>query len=67
MPVEQYALIYIAKRYEGMLRQLMDAEEFSRFVTDVAREAFMGEIERMAPSDFKDFCLQNFEKITGAV
>ncbi len=56
---------YVVKRYEEKLKELMGKEEFSKFSNDVAKEMFRSEIEGMAPSDFRDFCLENFGKIVG--
>ena len=50
--------------YERKLRMLMGEDEFSKFSAKVAREIFKKEIDRMPDGDFKDFCKQNFERIT---
>ena len=55
----------ILKRYEDKLKELMSSEEFNRFSTEIAKELFKADIDSMAQSDFKDFCVQNFDRITG--
>lgn len=59
-------ILHIMNRYEQKLIELMGAEDFAKFSTEVAKEAFRSELEGMAPGDFKDFCLKNFDKITGS-
>lgn len=58
-------LEYMLKRYEEKLEELIGTEELDKLATEIARGAFRAEIEAMAPSGFRDFCLENFEKITG--
>ena len=58
-------ILHIMNRYEQKLIELMGKDDFAKFSTTVAKEAFRSEIEDMAPGDFKDFCLKNFDKITG--
>ena len=63
MPDKQ--TLYIMNRLEQKLMELMGKEEYGKFSTEVAKEAFRIELNGMADGDFKDFCLDNFDKITG--
>lgn len=56
--------LYVMNEYEKKLKELMGEKEFEDFVTNVAKEAFREEIKGMADGAFKDFCLENFDKIT---
>ena len=58
-------LLFITKRYEQKLLELMGEDEFGKFVNKVAKETFINTIEEMEPSDFKDFCQANLGKILG--
>lgn len=58
-------LEYMLKRYEEKLEELLGEEELDKLATEIARGAFRARIEAMPPSGFRDFCLENFEKITG--
>ena len=55
--------IYILMEYEKKLKELMTEKEYKEFVMKVAKEGFKKEIEGMADSEFKDFCMENFEEI----
>lgn len=57
-------LTYYLERYEEKLKRLMSKKDYARFVEEVAKEGFRKEIEGMAESDFKDFVLGNFDRIT---
>ena len=50
--------------YEKELRKLMGEDAFLKFSAKVARQIFKNEIKRMPDGDFKDFCMENFERIT---
>ena len=50
--------------YEEKLKELMTQVEFKTFSTEVAKKVFRAEIEGMKDGDFKDFCIDNFDKIT---
>lgn len=51
--------------YEEKLKELMTQVEFKTFSVEVAKKVFRAEIEGMKDGDFKDFCIDNFDKITG--
>lgn len=38
---------------------------FISYSHEIAKETFMREVDNMGDSDFKDFCINNFEQITG--
>jgi hypothetical protein len=51
--------------YEAKLIELMGEDAFFKFSTQIAKELFADSIMGMADSDFKNFCLDNFDAITG--
>ena len=55
----------VCKLYEEKLKSLMKKGEFERYVTSIARDMFLEDINNMADSEFKDFCINNFGLITG--
>lgn len=59
------AILYIMRRMEAKLQDLMSEEEYMDFNKEIAMEAFRMEIEDMADSEFKDFVLEHFDEITG--
>ena len=61
--MSEKCLLYIINAYEKKLKELM-GEEFVEFTKEVAKEAFKEEIDGMAESNFKNFCLENFDMIT---
>ena len=52
-----------AMSYEKKLKQIMTAEDFDNFSTDLAKVMFRQEIEGMADSDFKKFAMENMDWI----
>ena len=60
-------LSMMLKRFEEKLKELMGEEEYAKFSTEVAKEAFFAELTDMPEGDFKDFCLDNFNMITGGL
>lgn len=56
----------ISMAYEKKLIELMGAEAFREFSTEIAREMFADEICAMPESDFKESILENFDAITGS-
>lgn len=57
--------LYIIDIYEKKLKELMGEDEYHKFIIAVSKDGFREEIEGMADSEFKDFCLKNFDMITG--
>ena len=51
--------------YEEKLKELMTQVEVKTFSVEVAKKVFRAEIEGMKDGDFKDFCIDNFDNITG--
>ena len=56
--------IYMIRKCEEKLRELMGAEEYSKFAAEIARGAFKAEIDSMESCDFKDFVQSHFDEIT---
>lgn len=52
-----------AMNCEKKLKQIMTAEDFDNFSTDLAKVVFRQEIEGMADSNFKKFVLENMDWI----
>jgi len=61
------SLKFMMNRMDEKLRELMTKEEYTEFSRQIAKESFRIELESMADGDFKDFCLENFDTITGEV
>ncbi len=62
---DEEMLAFICKEYEKKLHELMPEEEYIAFITATAKKGFRQEIENMADSDFKEFCLDRFDFIVG--
>ena len=56
--------MYVIDEYEKKLKEIMGEKEYHKFAEKVAKEGFKKEVEGMVASDFKKFCLDNFDKIT---
>ena len=61
---EKYYM-FVIKKYEEKLRELMSEADFEKFVVSVAQADFEQEVKNMTESDFKDFCLENMDMIFG--
>ncbi len=59
------ALLYMLKRYEDKLNELIGKEKSKQFAIMISQDAIRHEVECMEPGDFKAFCLQNIDKILG--
>ena len=55
----------LCKSYEEKLKSLMTKDAYERYVTSIARDMFLEDINNMADSKFKNFCIDNFGLITG--
>lgn len=55
----------LCKSYEEKLKSLMSKDAYERYVTSIARDMFLEDINNMSDSKFKDFCIDNFDLITG--
>lgn len=62
--MSEKAILYIMKRMEAKLQDLLTEEEYSKFSWDVAKEAFRIDVKDMADGEFKTFVLENFDLIT---
>ena len=51
--------------YDEKLKEVMTAKDYLAFVEEKAKELFKEEIEEMAESEFKTFCIDYFDEITG--
>lgn len=49
---------------EAKLIELMGKTEYSIWSKELAKKCYMQEIESMPNSEFKQFCIDNFEVIT---
>lgn len=58
------AMKLTARLYEAKLKELMTQVEFKTFSTEVAKKVFKNGVQNMPNGDFKNFCLDNFDKIT---
>ena len=58
-------ILKTCKVYEAKLIELMGKDAFFEFSIQIAKELFADSIMGMADSDFKEFCLDNFDAITG--
>lgn len=50
--------------YDNKLQELMSASDYRTWSTNVARDMFKAQIDRMDEGEFKDFCKKRFEEIT---
>lgn len=57
--------LFLMRKMEEKLIELMGAEEYKKFATEIAREGFRQEIDGMADGEFKDFVKDHFDQITG--
>lgn len=56
--------IRTCKEMENLLIQYMGEEAYHKWSTGLAKELFAAELNDMEDSDFKQFCIENFENIT---
>ena len=56
--------MFVMKKMEEKLIELMGQEAYSKFSVEIAREGFRHEIDGMEDSDFKNFIMENFDEIT---
>lgn len=55
---------YLLRKYEEKLKTLMPEDECRAFMKETAKEAFKVGLEGVGDSEFKRFCLKNFDEIT---
>ena len=56
---------YKMRKMENKLTELMGKEDYGKWSREVAVEAFRRDVEKWPDGEFKQFCLDNFEIITG--
>ena len=54
---------FISLEYEKKLMELMTAKDFEEFSEVIGKELFKQELDMMQNEEFKQFCMDNFEKI----
>ena len=54
----------IIREYENKLKELMSEKEFAKFAKEVAKKSFKADVDSMEDGEFKNFVLDNFNKIT---
>ena len=64
MTGKEIAYEYMIGKCEEKLRELMGAEEYSKFAAEIARGAFKAEIESAPDGVFKDFVLSHLSELT---
>lgn len=57
----------VIKRLEAKLQELMGKDEAVAFIKQTCNEAFQIEIESLEDGGFKQFCLENLDKIINGV
>lgn len=57
----------ISVEYEKKLKEVMGKEAFYEWATWLGKELWRRQVERMPDSEFKQFTLDNFDKITAEV
>jgi len=58
---------FVIAEYERELKKHMTEEAYGEFAERVAKEGFRMEVLGMADGDFKNFCIDNIDFITGDV
>lgn len=64
--VDKDTLGFIVDKHEKELKKRMTPEEYQSYSEDIAKHLFTDWVSSMPNSDFKQFCLDNFEIITGS-
>ena len=58
------AMLYIIGAMEEKLMELLGEKGYGEFAVEVARKAFINDIERMDDGEFKQFVLDGLNEIT---
>lgn len=53
-----------AMKQDEKLKEIMTAKDYAEWKTEVGKELFRRQVEDMEDGDFKNFCLENWDKIT---
>ena len=64
MNISEAAVNYLIQRYSEKVKELMTEEEYTAWSVDVAKGMLFVDLEACPDSDFKDFVLKYWEKIT---
>lgn len=64
--VDKDILGFVIEKHEKELKKRMTPEEFDKYSEDIAKHLFTDWVSNIPNSDFKQFCLDNFEIITGS-
>ncbi len=54
---------FISIEYENKLKELMTAKDFDTFSEQLAEELFKQNIDMLEDEEFKEFCIDNFERL----
>lgn len=55
----------LLRTMEELLRDMLGEEKYNEFSEQVAITAYRRQVERMPEGEFKDFCREHMEEITG--
>lgn len=55
----------LAMDQEAKLKEIMTAKDFEEWSNEEAKKIFKRRLEGMEDSEYKEFCLQHFDEITG--
>ena len=54
---------FISIEYENKLKELMTAKDFDIFSEQIGKELFKQNIDMLEDEEFKEFCMDNFERL----
>lgn len=63
--MSEKALLTMMRLMGAKLRELMSAEDYSKFSVEVAKKGFLADVEELTDGEFKDFVMENFDRIFG--
>jgi len=61
--MNEKALVFIIDEMGKKLEEFMERTDYEAFCVDVARKAFMMEVNDMEDGDFKEFILSNINEV----
>lgn len=64
--MESDQMSIVINRYEAKLIELMGHEKFMDFSRDIAKDLFFASIMKQKDPEFRNFCLDNYERFTSA-
>lgn len=62
---QSFARMDLLRVMEELLRDMLGDEKYNEFSEQVARTTYRRQVERMPEGEFKDFCREHMEEITG--